>query len=99
MGGECFRFLDRRGEQVPIQEIGFEWVDHWTFGERLLVHGGRTYRVRFNEESLDFPFHVTYVDRGNWEQVVCEFENTVSESVTPEFGRATVPRPSTPCRR
>lgn len=57
-------------------EIGFEWIDYWTYGLEYLKVDGTTYKLTSKDDHLTQLSYLSYITQANEEYIMCEFKPT-----------------------
>jgi uncharacterized protein len=68
-------------EPIEITLDGSDDRKFWGFGVRWFRHGGRTYTLHFESETLRRATYLGYIDAENVEHAVCEFSNIEREEL------------------
>jgi hypothetical protein len=73
----CTEYKDAQGNDLNIQQVGFEWNTYSTFGEGHFRYDGKTFIYHSYEDGGGKPAFVSYVTPENREYVVCEFDTKI----------------------
>ncbi len=87
MRGEDLAFRPRgapkASKPVEVTAKDFQPGDYLPFGARWLPYGGKVYTLYFEAEDERYPTHLGYIDAGNAEHLLCDFDHGERETFSP----------------
>jgi hypothetical protein len=90
MGGEVLEFRPKgaakNSEPVEVTPEGFQPGSYLPHGARWLTYRGKVYTLNFASEQMRHVSYLSYIDAGNVEHLICDFDNIEDQTLKPVGG-------------
>jgi len=90
MGGEVLEFRPKGAAKnsgpVEVMPEGFQPGSYLPHGARWLPFRGKVYTLNFASEQLRHVSYLSYIDAGNVEHLICDFDNIEDQTLKPIGG-------------